>query len=213
MVIEDDIKAAELETRKLEILQRQKDLGEKRRFGLASAAVLVTILGGLAAVLFQGIGFLTSTQDKENAEIAAASDFDFKGLELFVKEQDHLITCDPDESARNLKLFNDLFSKRVTAGFSEVVAYRSQKCIAQSQNSGAAEAEAKTKGAPLSTEEIAAAADVARYAAAALQASLLDASTAANAPARQKYRVFIQINSEADRIDAAALQAALNSKG
>ena len=127
-------------------------------------------------------------------------------LELFVKEQDHLITCDAEESNRNIRLFQALFSARVTSSFNEIVTYRSQKCVTQSANSAANRA----KNAAQSPEQISAAADVARYTAAAQQSPLLAAATVSGPT---PYRVVIHINSEADRAAAVALQGALVQKG
>jgi hypothetical protein len=206
MGIEDDIKLAELELKKLEIKQKQQDLDAKVRFNLASAAVLVTLIGGISAVAFQWVGLNISENDKQKAEVTAKSAFDFKGLELFIKEQAHLITCDSDESRGNVRLFQVLFGETVTRGFNEIVAHRIQKCVTESANSAAD----KAKNASKTSDQINAAADAARYAAAAQQASLLSSGIES---VKTQYRVFIHINSVDDRAAAAALQAALIQKG
>jgi len=84
MSVEDDIKLAELKLKNLEIELKQRDLASKARFNLASTAVLVTVIGGFSAVLFQGVGALISWNGKKKAEVTAKSDFDFKGLELLI---------------------------------------------------------------------------------------------------------------------------------
>jgi hypothetical protein len=206
MSVEDEIKIAELKLKQLEIQQKEHELTAKTRFDLTRAAVLVTVIGGMSAVLFQGVGALTSWNEKKKAEVTAKSDFDFKGLELFIKEQGNLITCDQDESNRNLRLFQSLFSETVTRGFNEIVAYRSQKCVTQSANS----ATDRAKSASKSEAQVNAAADAARYAAVAQQAPLLSAGIE---PGQARYRVFIHINSDTDRTAAATLQAALIKKG
>ncbi len=203
MSVEDEIKIAELKLKQLEIQQKEHEITAKTRFDLTRAAVLVTVIGGMSAVLFQGVGALTAWNEKKKAEVTAKSDFDFKGLELFIKEQGNLITCDQDESNRNLRLFQSLFSETVTRGFNEIVAYRSQKCVTQSANS----ATDRAKSASKSEAQVNAAADAARYAAVAQQAPLLSAGIEAG---QARYRVFIHINSDTDRTAAATLQAALD---
>lgn len=205
MSVEEDLKQAQLEAKQLEVEQRRKDLNAKPRLNLAGAAVLVTMLGGVSAVLFQGIGLLTAMNEKEAARAASRSEFDFKGLELFLKEQDRLFGCDPDESLRHLTLFQTLFSDQITDGFSGIIAYRTQICLAKSQNAAVAQA-SSTAG----VLEIGTAADNARYSAAAQQSALLDSTAGSSL---EQYRVFIQIGDDADRATAAGLQAALTAAG
>jgi hypothetical protein len=198
------LKEAELKLKELEVELKQRELAEHRRFDLGRAAVIVTILGGIAAILFQSVGVWRASIEKSNAELRAASDFDFKGLELFIREQDHLITCDYDSSARNLNLFKSLFSEKITSGFNEIVSSKNNQCGTARGNTAAQEV--KSKNGTL--QDINAAADAARYDAIAQRSSLL-AVTQGSGP----LRVFIHINSDSDRRDAVALQTALIQKG
>jgi hypothetical protein len=205
MAIEDELKQSELEAKRLEILRLQKELNSKKRLDLAGAAVLVTILGGLSAVVFQGIGLRTALSQQETAHITARSEFDFKGLELFLREQDHLFGCDPDEALRNLTLFKTLFSEQITSGFSGIISYRTQNCLARLQNAAVLEA-----GDTATLLEVRAAADEARYSAAVQQSALLEPAAGSS---ESQHRVLIQIGSEADHAAASGLQAALVRAG
>jgi hypothetical protein len=217
MSVEDDIKQAELDLKLLDIQQKQSELKKARHFDITRAAVVVTFIGSVAAVAFQTIGFYTSLNEKakaetekQQAEIRAEAvrkaEFDFRGVELFLKEQSRLITCDRDESLRNLQPFQQLFTERVVNGFNEIAAYRGQKCVTDSENLATTKARNESK----TEAQVRAAADAARYAATAQQAPLLAAGID---PHSKGNRVFIHINSEADRPAAAGLQAELARRG
>jgi hypothetical protein len=67
MSIDEDIKTAELELKRIEIAERKSALAARGRFDLAGAAVWVTMIGGLSAVLFQDIGLKTSSLQRTQA--------------------------------------------------------------------------------------------------------------------------------------------------
>lgn len=210
MAIEDELKQAELEAKRLEIRQREKELKSRQRLSLAGAAVVVTMLGGVSAVAFQGIGLWTALVDRGATAIRADKEFDFKGVELFITEHETIITCDWEANSRTVQLFNVLFAENVTNGIGEVVSYRRQECIAKSQNAAAQSAEA----GGLDQEQIVERAEAARYeAVAAAVLSVEPLVSAAESERAREYTVFIQINSEGDREDARRLQRALIESG
>jgi hypothetical protein len=206
MSTEDPVKAAELRLKELEIELKQKELRGRARFDINRAAVFVTIVGGVAALIFQLLGVYIANTEKENAAIRATSDFDFKGVELFLKEKDQLITCDVDESLRNFQLFQRLFSTKITSAFQDIAASRTSKCATESGNKAADEALRRNE----KPEQVAEAADRARYATIAQQSSLLAATKESD---QSRLRVFIHINAEADRAAASMLQADLIRNG
>jgi hypothetical protein len=216
MSVDDDLKAAELELKRLEIQEKQRMARANANWDLARASVLVTVVAGVAAVLFQVLSFqiaqvdkrradATAKSDKERAQIAATSDFNFRGVELFVKEHERLVTCDAEESRRNIALFRNLFSVEIMKAFDEIVAFSVQKCISDAANREGARAKTESKTPAQVTE----AAEAARYQETAIQAAVL-ATSISQAPG---YQIFIHITKDADRERATALQAELRSKG
>jgi hypothetical protein len=224
MSIEEDIKQAELHLKQLEIEQKQAELNSKSyRFGLSSAAVVITIVGGLSAIIFQALGIhqaniQAATAEKDRgtalgvAQLQTQKDFDSKGVELFLRERERLITCDTEATTRNLKLFKGLFTEQITASFSEVVGYTNQTCATQAANAVAEKARRASK----SEDQVKAAADSARYNTIEQRTATLGsliAPVVSPQPSIARDTVFIQINTEDDRPNARTLQAALIREG
>ena len=55
----DSTKSADLKLKELEIALKQKELEQRSRFDLGRAAVAVTIVASIAAVVFQGLAGTT----------------------------------------------------------------------------------------------------------------------------------------------------------
>jgi hypothetical protein len=178
MSIDDELKAAELQSRKLEIAARQKELDAKpKRFDLSHAAVLVTVIGGLSAIAFQGLAAMSAETSKQTARAQAERDFDFKSLELLLTKKSDILFCeDPDRSARNIAMFKGLSAEMATA-FQDYASSNSAKCVAQ-----------QTASAP------AANAEQTRYNAIAQQSTLIAAAAGLGGGAKgnSQFQVWLQ---------------------
>lgn len=80
--------------REIAVLEREQALRERqfaadeRKVPFSSAAVIVTMIVGLAGVGYKGLDALAKAKEVEAAKVRVASDRNNKGLELFVTTQD-----------------------------------------------------------------------------------------------------------------------------
>jgi hypothetical protein len=239
-VTDDDYRARDLDLREKDILTRNAELQarreemqrERKPLSLANTAVLVTIIAGIAGVLFAAMGL-----------VAAQSQKDADGLRLFVESQDKFVksctettagaataVASADQgpvasdkpavaakqpasqgtvpgterslSAGNLKMLEGLYPD-LKSQFEEVANIQYQTCI-----SGAAQA-AFNAAKALNASPAAAlvAADNARYA--AMSATVLPSAAATSAA--KLPTVYIQYTTQKDQ--ATQLQSALQSQG
>ncbi len=197
-------------------LRRQQFDYEKTKGPLNNAAVAVTMIAGLSAVLFQAGAFFTARQQalaaQDNlsaARLQSGKDWSFRGLELFVHDEDKLISCDGPATDAQMSLFTGLFPDLVVQ-FRNAAQAKTQSCITVQGNAAAAAAVA-SKASP---KEVAEAADAARYSAlASFAPSAAQASGAPAAKVSALPTVYIQIGSETQRSQALALQQSLAAKG
>jgi hypothetical protein len=165
--------------------------------GVAAAAVTLIVQVG---------SYFTERQATATAKAQSSNEWDFRAVELFVKEQDKLTSCDADNNARHLKLFTDLFSQRITGAIRQVGEGQVATCLAQATGKGQQQAQDEK----LNPDQQAKAAETARTLALIQQAPLLDAATSGSATA---YTVFIQIPDEDRRVEGNDLQRALAGTG
>ncbi len=195
--------AASFEERQIRVqegelaLKREQFAAERKKGVLGNAAVMITIVGGVSAILFQAAGVVTAQINLETAKQQATNDWDFRGLELFVHDEDKLVSCDGAETAAEVSLFQSMFP-RLLDELKRVASAKAQACIAQQGDAAAA----ATKG-----PGAAGASDQARYAALASFAPALSSAPSA------RPTVYIQISDEAERPDAVRLQQALAAQG
>jgi hypothetical protein len=183
---------------------------------LSNASVLVTVIAGMSAVIFQGLNYRASIQQAEaaKANLEAASkqsqnEWDFRGLQLFVAVQEKIITCDADGNTAQLNLFTDLFPN-LRAGFRNAAAARANSCATK-------QAEAARETAEAQRQSPGPAADAARYRTLGALSATIAAATATvegtAAPQAALTTVYLQIASESQRPDAVRLQQALRAQG
>lgn len=186
---------------------------EKSKGPLANVAVTVTIVAGVAAIAFQGLGAWSAGMERHAASdrLAAATkqadnDWDFRGLELFVHDEDKLVGCDPKAAQQQVDLFATLFP-RLVQKIQTAASSKAQACATDKSN--AAAAAAAKENAPAAKVE--AAADAARY------DTLTNFASSVPVPKKTGLgpirTVYIQIADESQRPQAVALQQALIAKG
>lgn len=217
MATADESKQEELQIQRDDLaLRREQFELEKRKGPLNNIAVVITIIASMAAVIFQGGSYLTASQQAraaadnlKAANVQAGRDWSFRGLELFVHEEDKLITCDPSTTNAQVDLFTTLFPEQ-TLQFRQAASSKSQACVTHLANSAAAAVTAA--GSQPSPQLVQEAADHARYTNLAAFAPAISVGDAKNGTAALP-TVYLQINTEAQRSAALTLQQALIDQG
>lgn len=208
-----ELRRREVEVQEQELeLKRQQFQYEKSKGPMGNVAVAVTVVAGIAAVLFQGVGAygaheeqVAATANLKSAEKRAGKEFDLKGIELFVNTEDKVVGCDPTAVDAQVSLFTSLFPELMDR-FRDAAASKAQHCAAVSGNAAAS---ATGKGA--TPQAVAAAADKARYSTLSNFApAVSQPSAGASSPLST---VYIQIADASQRGQALALQQALIAAG
>jgi hypothetical protein len=201
----DPYREREVKVKELgQALDQEKFDFEKKKLPLANAAVVVTMIGGLATVGFKAFEAVTARADRDKAAIVAQQDRDDKGFSLFMSTQDKIITCDSQMTDAQVGLFLKEYP-HLAPQFQKAADVKRARCSADAANAAAADAQARH--APRGqVEEVA---DAARYA----SIVRLTPPTISVLPATQLPTVYIQFSGESQRASALALQTALKAKG
>src|SRR5271165_3385685 len=115
-------------------LKREQFERDSRKGVLSNVSVLVTVIAGLSAVIFQILNYWASAEQaksaKSNLEAArlqSDNEWNLRGLQLFVAVEDKIISCDAYANEAQLNLFTDLFPKLVV-GFRNAASARANNC-------------------------------------------------------------------------------------
>lgn len=208
---EKGINDAELKRQQL-LVERAKYQLEVAKFHgqqrdlLARLPIIVTMIGGISAVLFQFIGLGTSSNQRKAAayelrakQIAEKSDHDIRALEFFTKNSNTLVRCG-GKAASNAEVLLGLGNYMTPEGrilLKSALDGALSECKSQPGTPS-------TKGAPANKEQ-----EAAKYAETERLAPLFDASAALAEGTNQLPTIFIHYAAEADRDKAAALQGVL----
>jgi hypothetical protein len=208
-----ELKGREVMVQEQELRLKQQQFDHERSKGpLGNVAVAVTVIAGMAAVIFQGIGAYSAHQEQVAAATnrdasadRASKELDLKGIELFVTTEEKVIGCDPNAADAQVSLFTSVFPKLMVR-FRAAASSKAQHCATESANAAAG---ATAKGA--APQAVAAAADNARYSTMSNFApAVSQPTTNSSSPVST---VYLQIADNSQRGQALALQQALVAAG
>jgi hypothetical protein len=207
----------ELREREVRVQEQEQTLREKqfeldqRKGPWSNAAVSITAIAGVAAIIFQALNYGAAREDRTTAayqlsaaKVQANRDWEFKGLQLFLSDEEKLVGCDPKATDAHVSLFGN-FWPDLLAQFRTAAAARAQSCANAVANAAVTSAGSGTS----SPQSGGNAADKARY---QTISSFAPAVTQAGAPGQIR-TVYLQIASEGQRSQALTLQQALISQG
>lgn len=188
----------ELKWRQYQLDKEQAD--HDRHDALRRLPVIITVIAGISAIIFQGLGVWEARITRETEAARAARDFDFKVFELMLTQRQSLISCNPQSTAKNVSAISVVLSDQLKPALTNLVDGVVSSCVSAAQNSSTASDSAKP------------AEQTARYNTLAAQSQVLTA-TGPGDPAAARGRVFIQYQGASDRAWALQLQSALQAAG
>jgi hypothetical protein len=187
----------ELKWRQYQLDKEQADT--ERHDAWRRLPVIITVIAGISAIIFQGLGVWEARITRETEAARAARDFDFKVFELILTQRATLISCNPQSTEKNVSAINVVLSEQLKPALRNLVDGVVSSCVTAAQNSAPQSDSAKP------------AEQTARYNTLAAQSQVLTAVGQTDAAPRG--RVFIQYQAASDRAWALQLQASLQTAG
>lgn len=187
-----------LAERKFALKKRQLeyDIGKEK---VTNPAVLITFIAGLAAITVQIASLFTSWINSRNEMSKTEYDQKFRGLELFIKNEDTIITCNINKTSRNLEIFQKLYPE-FSDQFSSIAREKAPECAAIKNN--------ETVIPSASEKNNKQDAQAAFYKTLAQQTSVIPQPSTSD-PAHPT--IYLQISDESQRVDAQNLQMTLSA--